>query len=212
MGLAIARRFGREGYSLGLISRREQRLAESTAELGKSGIRSESFAADASDVKALRTAFADIESRLGPPEVLVYNAAGATAANPSSIDAEGLVQDFRVSVVGAVVAAQAVIPAMRARKAGTILFTGGGFAFEPIPVMASLGVGKAAIRNLAFSFAKELESDGIHVATVTIGGVVKPGTAFDPDVIAEEYWKLHQQPAGSRQRESIFRPSTGSWA
>ena len=31
-----------------------------------------------------------------------------------------------------------------------------------------------------------------------------PGSAFDPDEIAEEYWRLHTQPAGSWEREVLY--------
>ena len=44
----------------------------------------------------------------------------------------------------------------------------------------------------------------MHVATVTVAGAVAPGTAFDPDDIAEEYWRLHAQPAGSWEREVLY--------
>ena len=71
--------------------------------------------------------------------------------------------------------------------------------------MASLGVGKAAIRNLAFSLHADLKDSGIHAATVTICGTVAPGTAFDPDRIAEAYWQLHTQAAGAFERELQFR-------
>jgi hypothetical protein len=74
-----------------------------------------------------------------------------------------------------------------------------------MPAMASLGVGKAGIRNLAFSLFAELKDSGIHAATVTICGLVKPGTAFDPDKIAESYWALHAQPPGAFEREIQIR-------
>jgi short-subunit dehydrogenase len=120
------------------------------------------------------------------------------------LDAEKLMQDFRVNVAGALVAAQQVIPHMKAQRQGTILFTGGGLALQPHPKYASIAVGKAGIRNLSFSLAAELESAGIHVATVTIAGIVRPGTALDPDRIAEEYWRLHVQSPGKFQREAVL--------
>jgi short-subunit dehydrogenase len=207
VGLAIARRFASGGFDIGLVARRADALKALAAELGSAGVKAQPFIGDASDTASLKGALATITAQMGSPEVLVYNAAGVTSGLPSALDTEQMVRDLRVSVVGALVAAQAVIPAMRAAKRGTILFTGGGFAFEPMPMMASLGIGKAGIRNLAFSLAKELEPDGIHVATVTIGGLVKPGTPFDPANIAEEFWKLHIQPAGQFQREIVFRPT-----
>jgi NAD(P)-dependent dehydrogenase (short-subunit alcohol dehydrogenase family) len=71
--------------------------------------------------------------------------------------------------------------------------------------MASLGAGKAALRNLAFSLHADLAPAGIHAGTVTICGTVKPGTAFDPDRIADSFWALHAQPAGSFEREVMVK-------
>ena len=86
-----------------------------------------------------------------------------------------------------------------------MLFTGGGLALNPWPQAAALAVGKAGLRNLVYSLAAELEPAGIHVATVTIAGMVQPGTEFDPERIADVYWQLHSEPRGQWQREIIFR-------
>jgi len=94
---------------------------------------------------------------------------------------------------------------MRAAGSGTIIFTGGGLALDPMSQFASVGIGKAALRNLAQSLAKELKPEGIHVATVTICGMVKAGTHFDPAKIAERFIELHQQPAGSFEAEVLYR-------
>jgi len=50
-----------------------------------------------------------------------------------------------------------------------------------------------------------LNEAGIHAGTVTICGLVKPGTAFDPDKIAESYWSMHAQPKGGFERELMFK-------
>ena len=68
-------------------------------------------------------------------------------------------------------------------------------------------MGKARLRNLCFGLAAELEPAGIHVATVTVAGFVQPGTDFDPDLIAEKYWELHNQPLGAWEDEIIYRSS-----
>ena len=146
-----------------------------------------------------------IASESGDIEVLVYNAAGVRYKPLAELGAEEFNADLRVSVGGALAAAQAVLPAMRSNGRGTLLFTGGGFAFEPMPVLASLGVGKAGIRNLAYSLFADLKESGIHAATVTICGVVKPGTPFDPERIAEAYWSLHAQPKAGFEREFLFK-------
>lgn len=202
---AVARRFAREGYAIGAVARHAEKLERQLSELRASGFRAVGASADAGDMAALLTALDRLRGELGEASVMVYNAAGVTYQPLADVGAERFAADLAVSVVGAFAAAQHVLPAMRSRRAGTVLLTGGGFAFEPIPVMASLGVGKAAIRNLAFSLYADLKDTGVHAATVTICGTVAPGTPFDPDRIAEAYWQLHVQPAGAFEREVQFR-------
>ncbi len=163
------------------------------------------FAADAGEAQSLRGAFERITNHLGPTAVLVYNVAANAPGAPSTLDGEQLVEAFRSNVVGALVASQQVFPQMRTAGAGTMLFTGGGLALNPWPQAAALAVGKAGLRNLVFSLAAELEPAGIHVATVTIAGMVQPGTLFDPDRIADVYWQLHCEPQGQWQREIVYR-------
>jgi short-subunit dehydrogenase len=201
---AVARRFGREGFKVAAIARRADALKEQTDALAGVGVTAYAYTADASEPVSLAAALTRVAADHGDTGVLVYNAAAMRYKPLADLTAEELNADLRLSVGGALAAAQAVLPAMRRQGAGTLLFTGGGFAHEPMAAMASLGVGKAGIRNLAFSLFVELKDAGIHAATVTIGGLVKPGTAYDPDKIAEAYWTLHAQPKGSFERELVL--------
>ena len=97
---------------------------------------------------------------------------------------------YAVDVIGAIVVAQVVSPAMRAAGSGTIIVTGGGFADYPIPALATISLGKAALRSAATMLGSDLEADGIRVATLTIAGQIVAGTAFDPVRIAERYWEV----------------------
>src|SRR6185295_7655594 len=151
LGLAVAKRFGREGYLVALVARRADRLEEYRQELAKAGVEGRPFAADAGDAASLTTAFEAICDSLGDPEVLIYNAAVLKPGTPSTLAEGELVDAFRVNVAGALVAAQQVLPGMRKQGGGTLLFTGGGLALEPWPQYASLAVGKAGIRSLALS-------------------------------------------------------------
>ena len=92
--------------------------------------------------------------------------------------------------VSARVVAQVAAPAMRAAGFGTILVTGGGFADHPIPALATISLGKAALRSAATMLGADLEPDGIRVATLTIAGQIAAGTSFDPERIAERYWEV----------------------
>jgi hypothetical protein len=60
------------------------------------------------------------------------------------------------------------------------------------------------VRALAVLLDTQFGPSGIHVATVTVAGTVAPHTAFDPDAIADEYWRLHAQPAGRWERVVVY--------
>ncbi len=194
---SVARRFASEGFAVGMIARDESLLKQLEDEIPNS----RGIAADAGDEQALRATI----RAFGRASVLVYNASAGHAGPPTELEIESAVADFRVCALGALSAVQEVAPAMRSRGQGTILLTGGGLALSPSAQVASLSMGKAAIRSLAFSLAEELEPHGIHVATVTICGFVQPGTHFDPDSIGEVYWALHSQKPGAFEREVVYR-------
>ena len=205
VSLAAARRFTKEGYSVAAIARRADVLQEQVDALKATGATAKGYTADSGDPSSLSAALGKIALEMGDPDVLLYNAAGVRFKPLAELTADEFNADLRVSIGGALAAAQVVLPAMRKTGRGSILFTGGGFAFEPMPPLASLGVGKAGIRNLAFSLFAELKDKGIHAGTVTICGPVKAGTPFDPDRIAEAFWTLHAQPSGGFERELMFK-------
>ncbi|HXH18522.1 MAG TPA: SDR family NAD(P)-dependent oxidoreductase [Chitinophagales bacterium] len=204
-GFSIAKRFAKEGFMIAMISRPGDDLKSLQQKLNALGYSSYDFYAEAADFGQLRKAFDEVKLKLGDTEVLVYNVSIYREATPTALDAETCVHDFRANVAGVLVAVQHVVPAMKANGKGTILITGGGQALNPLPLLSSLGIGKAGIRNLAWSLHGELKPFGIHAGTVTINGQVKPGTKFDPDLISEEFWKLHSQPDGQFEREVIYQ-------
>ena len=190
MGRALAARWGRAGYRLALVARRPEALEAEAAGLRAEGFDAQAFTADAGDVNDLRGAFEGIRATMGDPETLIYNASIFREAQPSALDPAAFEAEFRAMATGFLVAAQAVIPAMRAARKGAILLTGGGSALSPFSAGASLSVGKAAQRSLLLSLAQELKDTGIACATLTICGFIQPGTAFDPDAMAEAMWNL----------------------
>ena len=124
------------------------------------------------------------------PGVIVYNAVMGTPDTLLNSSVEHLQTAYTVDVIGAIVVTQVAAPVMRAAGSGTIIVTGGGFADNPIPALASVSLGKAALRSAATMLGADLEADGIRVATLTIAGQIVAGTAFDPENIAQRYWEV----------------------
>ncbi|MGQ0622494.1 MAG: SDR family NAD(P)-dependent oxidoreductase [Panacagrimonas sp.] len=206
IGMACARLFAREGFDLALALRRPARLVDAVADLRRdSGREIRAYAADAGDEASLTQLIADVRAAQSDPSVVIFNAASAQMGRPIGLDATRLLDELRANLVGGLVLAQQVAPAMKAAGGGTLLFTGGGFAYEPSMVYASLSMAKAALRNLAYTLAQELGGSGIHVGTVTVHGFVQAGTHFDPALIANSFLKLHQQPKGHFDIELIYK-------
>jgi NADP-dependent 3-hydroxy acid dehydrogenase YdfG len=137
--------------------------------------------------------------KFGPPDVVVYNAAVIRADQAGELSVRAHQQAWAVNVVGAITAAAHVLPGMAGRGHGTFIVTGG--MPEPKPDHVSLSLGKAGVRALVTLLDEQYGRSGVHVATVTVAGAVEPGTAFDPDGIADHYWRLHTQPRSEWQRE-----------
>jgi NAD(P)-dependent dehydrogenase (short-subunit alcohol dehydrogenase family) len=204
VGLAVARRFARDGRPVALIARRRAALDDMAARIAAEGGRAQGFVADIADLAALDAALDAAVTAFGAPGVLVWNGGRwvetpALALAPAAFEAE-----LRLCVVGALAAAQRAAAAMTG--GGTILFTGGGLALAPQfgGAVPALTAGKAALRALTLAAHAEFAARGIHLATVTIAGVVAPGGPFDPDRIAEAFRALDAEPRGSWTAERVF--------
>lgn len=201
LGLALARRFGRGGFRVALLARRRAALTELERELAGQGIEASGFECDAGNPASIGAALRSVAGQLGAPEVLIYNASIFREGLPSEVPPETVAADLMIDAVGAVASAQSVLPAMRAAGRGTILITGSGVALEPWAPAFTLGMGKAAVRSFARSLSQELRPYGVHAATVTIHGVITPGTALDPERIAEAFWAVHAEPQSQWSEE-----------
>jgi len=93
---------------------------------------------------------------------------------------------------------------MLTRGSGTFLVTGSGVALSPWAGGTALTLAKTAVRAFVLAAAQDTAGTGVHVATVTVAGVLgKPG--FEPDTVAERFWELHSQPSGSWDTEIVHR-------
>jgi short-subunit dehydrogenase len=190
LGLAVARRFAVGGYRVTLAGRSLDRLGDLVGSLSDTGAEIGTVEADAGDPDRLGARMTELYRGEGAPGVVVYNAVMGTPDQLLSASVSHLQAAYAVDVIGAIVVAQVAAPAMRAAGFGTMIVTGGGFADHPIPALATISLGKAALRSAATMLAADLEPDGIRVATLTIAGQIAAGTAFDPELIAERYWDV----------------------
>jgi NADP-dependent 3-hydroxy acid dehydrogenase YdfG len=198
LGLAVARRFGREGFAAGLISRDQAKLDDLASQLEADGITAAGAAADIRDTDALTGAIATLAERLGPVEVLEYSPLPAKEFMKPILETG--VDDVRgpleFSVLGAVAAVQAVVGPMRDAGRGSILFATGGAAINPYPERAGVGISFAAEVAYARMLHEQLAEDGVHVAHTAVGGSIAPGGDHEPDDVADVLWRHHSERDG----------------
>jgi NADP-dependent 3-hydroxy acid dehydrogenase YdfG len=195
LGLAVARRFGREGISVGLVSRNQAKLDDLAAQLAPDGITAAGAAADIRDSDALAAAIRSLAGELGEVEVLEYSPLPAREFMKPIL--ETTVDDVRgpleFSVLGAVAATQAVIGPMLEAGRGTILFTTGGAAIKPYPLRAGVGISFAGEVAYARMLHEEVGPKGVHVAHTAIAGRIAPGGDHEPADVAEVLWSHHTE-------------------
>lgn len=202
-GTALA--FARAGYRLALISRDAAKSAPALAELRAAGHTVELLPADAANPQSLTSAISALSAKLGNPDVLIYNAVAYRPALPTTLTTDDLLNDFRTNVAGALLAAQTVLPHMRSKNAGALLFTGGGWALYPDASVASTAIGKTGLRHLALMLAQELAPTHIRAGTLTVLGPVAPNTPFDPTLIGQAYLQMATCPLSQFTPEVQFK-------
>ena len=196
LGAAVARRFGREGFSVALISRNQHRLDALAEELAADGVKAQGFTADVRDPASVEQALARVQTELGTVEVLQYSPLpDKTFLRPVlETTHHDLVGPVEFSIYGPVAAVHQVLPGMRylGENRGTFLFVNGGSAVTPNAAVTGTTVAFAGLSAYAEVLHETLQPEGIQVAQLIIGGAIEPGSEDkDPEVLAEKLWSLH---------------------
>src|SRR5205085_994961 len=140
ISMAVAERFGREGFALGLIARNRERLASEAKVLADKGFRAEIFPGDLSDPASAGPLVASARAKLGPITVLHWNAYSGQAGDLLTADVASLRALFDVPVVSLVAAVQALLPDLTSQAQSAVLVTNGGLGVAD-PAADAMAVG-----------------------------------------------------------------------
>lgn len=178
IGLGAAKRFIDEGAFVYIFGRRQEALDAAVARLGSSARAVRGSVTDPSDLDRLYQA---VKAERGRLDILFANAGTGAFAPLGQITPEHYDQIFDVNVKGLVFTVQKALPLMT--QGSSIILTGSSTGVMGTPQFSIYSATKAAIRNLARSWAQDLRGTGIRV------NVLSPGptkTELALEVVGEE--------------------------
>ena len=192
LSAGVAEKFGNEGFTVGLISRNEKKLAQMQQDLRQKNITAYYTTADAYRAEELGGALRRLSRQVGRVDVLHYNAAALKMKDLMEETSDALVEDFKISTAHAFHSVKVLLEELKSAQ-GAILLTGGVFATNPSPAFGSLSLGKAALRNLAYQLHGVLQPEGVYVGTMTIDGYIQSNSeTHSPKVLAEKFWEMYR--------------------
>jgi NAD(P)-dependent dehydrogenase (short-subunit alcohol dehydrogenase family) len=209
LSASLARLFAREGMQVALAARNASKLGALCAETG-----ARAYSCDAVKPDDVQRLYAQLDSDIGSPDVVVYNASARVRGPLVELPPADVMRAIEVSAFGGFLVAQEAVRRMLPKGRGAVLFTGASASVKGYPQSASFAMGKFALRGLAQSMARELAPQGIHVAHFVIdGGIAQagrvasgPDALLDPDAIAINYLHVLRQPRSAWSWEIEVRP------
>ncbi|WP_217561483.1 oxidoreductase [Streptomyces sp. GbtcB6] len=166
MGRAFAEAALAAGHSVVGTVRKPDQIAEFEA-LGPG--RATGMLLEVTDDAAVRRVVGEVETRVGPVDVLISNAGYGLEGTVEESSMEDLRRQFDVNVFGCVAVIKAVLPSMRRRRTGHIVTVSSMAGLTALPGVAFYGASKFAIEGIAGSLAQEVASFGIHVTSLALG-------------------------------------------
>ena len=215
VGGAISLKFASEGFFTVLTTRNAANAAPLEAAIREDGGEAMIVELDLASPQSISSAFDRIREEAGDPHVLVYNAGYLEGRDlPPEMELlehipfEMLETAQHISSSGPFLVAKEVLPAMRERGEGSILFSNNNFSLRGRKRYTgqSLYYPRVLMRGFAQALTEEYSEHGVHVANVVIDGMIdSPGTRatdraqenpdllMNPVKIAEAFYYLHTQ-------------------
>lgn len=178
IGLGAAKRFIEEGAFVYIFGRRQEQLDAAVAKLGSNA---RAVVGSISDLADLDRLYATVKAERGGLDILFANAGTGAFAALGEITPEHYTQIFDTNVKGTVFTVQKALPLMS--DGGSIILTGSSTGVMGTPAFSIYSATKAAIRNLARSWALDLKGMGIRVNVLSPGPI---STELAAEVLGKE--------------------------
>lgn len=214
IGLAIARKFYSEGFTVIICARGQAGLDAAKAEMPHL----HTYVCDISNKEEINALGTEIHRTFGGVEVLVHNGGIYQPGLVHEAEPDQYQQLMRTNVDSAFHFSQAFIPTMKKKRKGTILTLASIASLAAFPDSGLYSVSKFALLGLARNLRAELRPYGLRVITLLPGAVKTPSwdhlslpeERFIPaEDIAELAWTSYALSDRTVVEEIIVRPQVG---
>lgn len=170
LGRAIAHALAREGCDVALLARDPFTLANTAADIGAdTGSRAIALPCDVRDAAQVARALADVDAMLGAVDIMVANAGGPPTTTAADMTDAQLRDALEGNLIASIRLTQAVLPGMRQRKFGRVIFLTSMAAKMPQPGLVLSNTARAGLLGYAKTLANEVAAEGVTVNTVLPG-------------------------------------------
>ena len=170
LGRASATVLAQEGATVAISAREEVRLKAAASEIDQlGGGTCVAVPLDVTDSSAIKQRATEIESELGGFDILVANAGGPPPGTFDDFDDDALYDAFTLTTASAWRATKTVLPSMRTRGGGAIIYITSISTKEVLDRLLFSNMMRAAVVGMAKTLARELASDRIRVNCVAPG-------------------------------------------
>ena len=171
LGSAIAARLSLESCKVALADVNEAALAAAHASIVNAGGHAYSLPWNIADRSVIDKRVADIESSLGPIEILVNNTGGPPPSLAVDTSAETWIDHFEKMVVSVIAITARVLPNMRRNGWGRIITSTSSGVVIPIPNLAVSNALRSSLLGWSKTLAREVARDGVTVNCVAPGRI-----------------------------------------
>ncbi|MGZ6066849.1 MAG: SDR family NAD(P)-dependent oxidoreductase [Polyangiales bacterium] len=166
IGRAAAKRFIEEGAFVFIFGRQQEALDAAVAYLGPNARAVKGSVSNEADLDRLYTA---VKAERGTLDIVFANAGVGSQLPLGKITAEHIDEIFDTNVKGTIFTVQKALPLMG--RGGSIILTGSSAGTTGAPAFTAYSASKAAVRNLARTWAEDLKGTGIRVNVLSPGAV-----------------------------------------
>ena len=172
LGFAVARALAAEGALVSIASRDTDAVARAAETINADGGgRVVAVAADLSRADAIAAWHSATMREFGGVDLLFANTGGPPAGTALSFDDAAWQSAFELLLMSAIRTVRLVVPSMRARGGGAILFGTSSTVKEPVPSLALSNVMRSGVTSFAKTLSLELAADKIRVNTLIPGRI-----------------------------------------